>query len=59
MTSRYGIRVRLADHGGQLSLVGAHGIAHRALTVCGLLEIFAPGPTATTRTPTVRDRTTN
>jgi anti-anti-sigma factor len=41
-----GIRVRLADLGGQLSLVGTRGEARRALTACGLLEVFAPGQTA-------------
>jgi anti-anti-sigma factor len=41
-----GIRVRLADLGGQLSLVGTRGEARRALTTCGLLEVFAPGQTA-------------
>lgn len=51
------IRVRLAEQGGQLSLVGARGIPHRVLTACGLLEIFTPGQNATTRTPTGRDRT--
>ena len=53
-----GIRVRLADRGGQLRLVGARGIAHRALTACGLLETFAPDQAATMAMPSARDQTT-
>ena len=47
-----GIRVRLADHGGQLRLIGVRGIAHRALTACGLLDVFAPDQTGATPAPT-------
>jgi anti-sigma B factor antagonist len=51
------IRVRLAELHGQLSLLGVRGIPHRALTACGMLEIFAPADAATMRLPTAEDRT--
>ena len=53
------IRVRLAELHGHLSLLGVGGIPHRALTACGMLEIFAPADAATMRMPTAADRTTS
>ena len=52
------IRVRLAELHGHLSLLGVRGIPHRALTACGMLEVFAPADAVTTRLPTAEDRTT-
>jgi anti-sigma B factor antagonist len=43
------IRVRLAELQGHLSLLGVRGIPHRALTACGMLEIFAPADAGTMR----------
>jgi anti-sigma B factor antagonist len=51
------IRVRLAELHGHLSLLGVRGIPHRALTACGMLEVFAPADAVTTRRPTAEDRT--
>jgi anti-anti-sigma regulatory factor len=53
------IRVRLAELHGHLSLLGVRGIPHRALTACGMLEVFAPSDAVTTRLPTAEDRTTS
>jgi anti-anti-sigma factor len=53
------IRVRLAELRGHLSLLGVRGIPHRALTACGMLEVFAPADPVTTRLPTAKDRTTS
>lgn len=53
------IRVRLAKLHGRLSLRGVRGIPRRALTACGLVEIFAPAEAATTRVSTAEDRTTS
>ena len=53
------IRVRLAELHGHLSLLGVGGIPHRALTACGMLEVFAPADAVTTQPPTAEDRTTS
>jgi anti-anti-sigma factor len=53
------VRVRLAELHGRLSLLGVGGIPHRALTACGMLEIFAPADAVTRRMPTAADRTTS
>jgi anti-sigma B factor antagonist len=54
-----GVRVRLAELHGRLSLLGVGGIPYRALTACGLLEVFAPADAVTTQPPTAEDRTTS
>jgi anti-sigma B factor antagonist len=53
------IRVRLAELHGHLSLLGVGGIPYRALTACGMLEVFAPADAVTTQPPTAADRTTS
>jgi anti-sigma B factor antagonist len=53
------VRVRLAELHGRLSLLGVGGIPYRALTACGLLEVFAPADAVTTQPPTAEDRTTS
>ena len=53
------IRVRLAELHGHLSLLGVGGIPYRALTACGMLEVFASADAVTTQPPTAADRTTS
>jgi len=53
------IRVRLGELHGHLSLLGVGGIPYRALTACGMLEVFASADAVTTQPPTAADRTTS
>jgi len=53
------VRVRLAELHGRVSLLGVRGIPYRALTACGMLEVFAPADAVTTQPPTAEDRTTS